>query len=63
MGGAGGQAANRKCTTHTHSTEHGFKPRSRLAWRGAVAFVFLGCLPNPSNGGCRLLPKRAKKHR
>ena len=36
--------------------------QTRLACRGAVAFVFLGCLPNRPNGGCRLLPKRAKKH-
>ena len=50
---------------HTHATEHGFEPRSRLACRGAVAFVILGCLPNRPNGGCgRLvgLSKRAKKH-
>ena len=33
-----------------------------VACRGAVAFVFLGCLPNRFNGECRLLPKRAKKH-
>ena len=24
---------------HTHATEHGFEPRSRLACRGAVAFL------------------------
>ena len=47
---------------HTRATEHGFEPRSRLGCRGAVAFVFLGYTPNRSNGGCRLLPKRAKKH-
>ena len=47
---------------HTRATEHGFEPRSRLACRGDVAFVFLGCLPNQSNGGRKLLPKRAKKH-
>ena len=49
---------------HTHATEHGFEPRSRLACRGVVAFVILGCLPNQPNGGCRLigLSKRAKKH-
>ena len=39
-------------------------PWSRLACRGAVAFVILGCLPNRSNGGCRPvgLSKGAKKH-
>ena len=57
-----GQVANRKCTLHTHVTEHGFEPRSWLACRGAIAFVFLGYTPSRSNRGCRLLPKRAKKH-
>ena len=57
-----GQVANRKCTTHTRATEHRFETKSRLACRGVVAFVFMGCLPNRANGGCMLLPKRAKKH-
>ena len=34
----------------------GFEPRSRLACRGAVAFVLLRCRSNRSNGGCRLYP-------
>ena len=44
-----GQAANRKCTTHT---------RHRTQVRTQVPVG----LPNRSNGGCRLLPKWAKKH-
>ena len=47
---------------YTHVPHNTVKPRSRLAYRGAVAFVFLGCTPNRSDGGCKLLPKRAKKH-
>ena len=47
---------------HTHATEPGFEPGSRLACRGAVAFVRLGSKSNRPNGGCRLLPKRAKKY-
>ena len=39
----------------TNATEHGFEPRSLLACRGAVAFVFLGCLSNRSNGGVQAL--------
>ena len=50
---------------HTHATEHGSEPRSRLACRGAIAFVFLGCKSNRPNGGgvgLKALSKRAKKH-
>ena len=47
--------------THTHTTERRFETRSRLACRGVVAFVFMGCLPDRANGGCSYL-KRAKKY-
>ena len=49
-----GQAANRTCTAHTHTTEHGFEPRSRLACHGAVAFVILGCKSIRPMGGVGL---------
>ena len=40
---------------HTHATEHGFEPKSRLACHGAVTFVILWCKSNRPSGGCRLL--------
>ena len=56
-----GQAANRKCTTHTrHRTRVRTLVLVGLPW--SPCFCFLGYTPNRPNGEYKLLPKRAKKH-